>query len=86
MRLHQLLLLSSSCGGRLNLHHHTKTLVEKKKNSRGKRKKTAREVERNHSSGTAGRYNTNKEDTNTRSGQVATPSEKTFYKYILRAK
>jgi hypothetical protein len=38
----------------------TNTLVQKT-NSRGKR---------NHNSGTAGRYNTNKEDTNTRPGQV----------------
>jgi cytochrome b subunit of formate dehydrogenase len=32
--------------------------------------KTAGQVERNHNSGTAGRYNINKEDTNTWSGQV----------------
>jgi hypothetical protein len=32
--------------------------------------KTTGQVERNHNSVTAGRYNTNKEDTNTRSGQV----------------
>jgi hypothetical protein len=32
--------------------------------------KTAGQVGCNHNSGTAGRYNTNKEDTNTWSGQV----------------
>jgi hypothetical protein len=32
--------------------------------------KTAGQIGRNHNSGTAGRYNTIKEDTNTRSGQV----------------
>jgi hypothetical protein len=32
--------------------------------------KTAAQAGRNHNSGTAGRYNTNKEDTNTRSGPV----------------
>jgi hypothetical protein len=32
--------------------------------------KTAGQIGRNHNSGTAGRYNTNRVGTNTRSGQV----------------
>jgi hypothetical protein len=48
----------------------TNTLVEKTKSSRANVTKTAGQVERNHNRTIAGRYNTSKKDTNTRSGQV----------------